>query len=172
VRSRQTSAGLTIARQTGADVLKVTNRLGVPIEDAAIRGRDGNYYLAHDVPAGATADAALATRGEVAALVSQACAAHRPEYPPGLDRQKVSGLSGGRYGYWNYMLSAGAETLSDPVLASGRLEKSLAEIDARGNAAVLAPGSYVALVEQSPEVELGTPAAREEASFHVIQGVW
>ena len=36
----------------------------------------------------------------------------------------------------------------------------------------LSPGSYVALVPHVAEVELGTDAAREEASFHVIVGEW
>ena len=34
------------------------------------------------------------------------------------------------------------------------------------------PGSYLAVVKRSPEVELGTPVAEEEASFHVILGTW
>ncbi len=32
--------------------------------------------------------------------------------------------------------------------------------------------SYVAVVEASPDAELGTPAAKEEASFHLVVGKW
>ncbi|MCH8046597.1 MAG: hypothetical protein IID44_23060 [Planctomycetes bacterium] len=32
--------------------------------------------------------------------------------------------------------------------------------------------SYVAIVDRSPEVELGLESAQEEASFHVIVGRW
>lgn len=54
------------------------------------------------------------------------------------------------------------------------MEQSLSTLvpSSFGNAAVLTPGSYVAIVQQSPEVVLGTPSARQEASFHVILGKW
>ena len=36
----------------------------------------------------------------------------------------------------------------------------------------LTPGSYLAIVERSPEVALGVPSPREEPSSHVIIGNW
>jgi hypothetical protein len=55
---------------------------------------------------------------------------------------------------------------SMPAQSTGRLETAL------GAPAALAPGSYLAIVEESPEVVLGTPSAREESGFHVILGKW
>ncbi len=41
-----------------------------------------------------------------------------------------------------------------------------------GRCANMPPGSYVAVVERSPEVVLGVPSPREEPSSHVIIGQW
>jgi hypothetical protein len=57
---------------------------------------------------------------------------------------------------------------------TSRLEASLAEVRALVGAEVasLEPGSYVAVVDQSPEVVLGVASARQEASYHVVLGKW
>lgn len=52
-----------------------------------------------------------------------------------------------------------------PTQASGRLEQ-MRTLDG------MLPGSYVALVDRSPEVVLGVPSPREEPSSHVIVGQW
>ena len=49
------------------------------------------------------------------------------------------------------------------------LEESLRCFDANGDPR-LPPHGYLAIVDHSPEVELGIAAARETASFHVICG--
>ncbi|HEX3599073.1 MAG TPA: hypothetical protein VHU84_02960, partial [Lacipirellulaceae bacterium] len=36
----------------------------------------------------------------------------------------------------------------------------------------LPPRTYVAFTEKGPEVEMGVPNGKEEASFHVIEGKW
>jgi hypothetical protein len=52
------------------------------------------------------------------------------------------------------------------------MEAGLAEALQQVTGGKLEPRSYVAIVEHSPETELGTPAAREEAGFHVVVGHW
>jgi hypothetical protein len=41
-----------------------------------------------------------------------------------------------------------------------------------GPALALPPRSYVAITETGPEVETGIADAEEEASFHLIRGIW
>ena len=55
---------------------------------------------------------------------------------------------------------------------SGTLERELFDLVQQMIKEKLPPKTYIAVVESSPEVELGTPSAREEASFHVIRGEW
>jgi hypothetical protein len=54
------------------------------------------------------------------------------------------------------------------------MEQALARLAAGGRrrTPLLEPGSYVAVVEQSPEVVLGSRGAEEESSYHVIFGRW
>ena len=56
-------------------------------------------------------------------------------------------------------------TLVQPAQSTGRLEQMR-------TFCTLAPGSYMAIVERSPEVVLGVPSPREEPSSHVIIGNW
>ncbi|MFH1268491.1 MAG: hypothetical protein ABIK89_22440, partial [Planctomycetota bacterium] len=91
-----------------------------------------------------------------------------PAYPPGMDRRGLSASSGLR-GYrqpWRWM--GYQADLPPATQRTSLLEMSLLE----AQAAKLEPGSYVAVVERSPEVVTGTASAREEAGLHVVLGTW
>jgi hypothetical protein len=62
--------------------------------------------------------------------------------------------------------------MPEPDCLTSRLEQAIFPLSTSGGAPLLGAGGYVAIVDRSPEVELGTDAAREEASFHVIFGRW
>ena len=86
-------------------------------------------------------------------------------------RARIEASAGINRYRWNWMYSqTGA---AEPTQATGRLERAVGLLRS-GNAgpAQLEPGSYLAVVERSPEVVLGTSAAREEAGFHLVQGTW
>jgi hypothetical protein len=55
---------------------------------------------------------------------------------------------------------------------AGMLEQSLADMHDQLMNDSLPARTYVAIVESSPEIEWGTPAARPEKSLHVIEGTW
>jgi hypothetical protein len=62
------------------------------------------------------------------------------------------------------------QMFSGPVI--GRMEAGLAAALQQVIDGKLPPRSYVAIVDRSPETELGTPSAEEEAGFHVVVGRW
>jgi hypothetical protein len=66
------------------------------------------------------------------------------------------------------------EPTVEPTQRTGRLESTLSEaLQTRSaTAGPLQPCSYVAIVEQGPEVVFGVASAKEKASFHVILGRW
>ncbi len=65
------------------------------------------------------------------------------------------------------------ESLPDPAVATSRLEQMRSSGAGQpGDPSLVVPGSYVAVVERSPEVVLGVPSPREEPSSHVILGQW
>src|SRR5262249_39673749 len=54
----------------------------------------------------------------------------------------------------------------------GILDRSIADLRDQAKNNALPSKTYIAIVEQSPEVQLGTTAAQPEESLHVIVGRW
>jgi hypothetical protein len=97
--------------------------------------------------------------------LSAAAIAAAPQVPKDVDPQAAS-----RGNNWIFIYRS-PSSLPPPTQQTGVLEKSLLKLHLPSHGDWLAPRSYIAIVEQSPEVELGT-IAREESSFHVIYGKW
>ncbi len=169
MRSRATSRGLTISgSEDNPESIRVENGLGTRIVQLVVRDKAGPYYWAADLGAGAAADAEPVAQTEAQRRLAPTFAEHQPRYPPGLDRYASSGFSGWGSYRRRWLWMANQTNAPPPQQETGLLEQSL--LAARS--AALEPGSYLAVVEQSPEAALGTPAAREEASLHVILGTW
>ncbi len=86
---------------------------------------------------------------------------------------------GGRYRYQYpyrygpaYPMQSGAAALPDATQNTSVLERTIREAGEQLKNDKLPVRSYVAVVESSPEVELGAAAAREEASIHIVVGKW
>ena len=95
-------------------------------------------------------------------------AAHLLEFPEGYDSSGFGYRGSFRRG-WYYGYYGMDERLAAPTMTTSILERNLMvsafsslELDRR---------SYVAVVEVSSEVPLGTKG-REEGSYHVIRGSW
>ena len=176
VRSRPSDLGLLIEAAAGATAgLPVTNRLRTPISQLLIRSRDGGYYWAADVGEDDRVEALPIDPAEAFSRLQKTHQQTAPEFPPAIG-QLGSGsyFAGSSYGrrYGRGYGSAGQ--MSPPTQATGRLENAMAVLYPQlgGQAASLEPGSYVAVVERSPEVVLGTASAVEESSIHIIRGTW
>ncbi|MBN1908158.1 MAG: hypothetical protein JW818_00330 [Pirellulales bacterium] len=160
VRSAPTSRRLVIGPSPGlTDELEVTNELGVQIDRLAIRSKEGKYYWVANVGLGKTARATLTDLKQIKPWLGEPATANLPVSPLGAPAPI-------RY-YDSDLLEPG-------VMADSILENNLSQLRGlrSGKGSILAPGRFVALVPASPEVELGTDAAREEDSFHVIVGEW
>jgi len=169
LRSRPTKLGLTIpASQDDAGVFRAENRLGTRIEQLVVRAPDGRFFQAADVERGAAVEAVPVQSEDAKRLLDRIHQRRAPKYPIGLDQRKQRGYSGWspRRSSWQWMSSQA--DLPDASQQTGLLEFWLA----RARSLSLQPRSYAAIVERSPEVVVGTPAAREEAGFHVILGTW
>ena len=174
VRARQSARGIRVLPPSDRpDTLTVENRLGARIQYLLLRSEEGDYFGTGAIATGATASLAAVDPDEQQGRLRQIALEHRPEFPPGTNRQSLAATAASRgmfrrYRYWgNY----GNVNIGQ---ASSRLEQSLGRIGGTRtpDAPLLEPRSYLAVVDRSPEVELGTPSAREEASFHVILGSW
>lgn len=149
-----------------ATSLKVENRLGTRIEQLLVRGAGDQYYWAGPLEPGARGIAQAIKRDDGLGRLATAVGKHYPLRPAMLGASPASG-------------QRRVTTWSQPNLArevgshwNSRLEVSLRSLDVNAGGSGPEPGQFVAVVAASPEVELGLPSAREEASFHMIQGTW
>lgn len=170
VRSRATVQGLQLDEPTSpAGPPRVTNQLGVVIDQLLLRDTQGRYYAARDIQPGQTFQPGPAAPEAVARDLRAASLKLRPSYPPGYDAR----YNDRRYGYQrrSYYWSAMDQNLPFPRLDESLLEQAL-NLAVHNDLAKLAPRSYLALTRTSPEIPLGYRSAREEASFHVVVGHW
>lgn len=173
LRSRATEARLDIA-PPGKDAagLEVTNRLGTRVESLVVCAEDGKCYTAEGIDPGAKAQLQEVAAADARTGTAKAYHANKLGYPPGLDPGRLQASSYRGYSR-RYRFAYGVPSTVQATQDTGRLEQALSALDpARSSGRPLPPRSYLAIVEQSPEVVLGTPRAREEASFHVIRGTW
>ena len=92
----------------------------------------------------------------------------------GSGERSFFGLGGrNRYG-GRYPLAAAIVNIALPEAfqKTSVLERSIREVTDQLKNDSLPARTYVAVVETSPEMELGTSAAREEGSFHIVVGKW
>jgi hypothetical protein len=179
-RVRKTAARLDVKPIGSGSPPQVTNQLGTPIKWLFVVDEDGNCFTANAVATGALASLSpIESQNEAGAGRFQRLLSENEPAPP-LDSQtdgrSVFGLYRqpqvpyGQVGNANYnqLYNSGSPTAQ----GSGTLERELVNLVQQMIKDKLPSKTYVAVVESSPEVELGTPSAREESSFHVIRGEW
>jgi hypothetical protein len=158
----------------GSKTLTVENLLAARVHYLLLRSDDGTYFGAKAIAAGTTASLEPIDPEEQRGKLRQIALEHRPEFPPGTNRQSLAAAAASRGMFQRNRYYWGNSSNLDTGQASNRLEQSLGSVNGAQPAGkpLLEPRSYIAVVDHSPEVELGTPSAREETSFHVILGSW
>jgi len=172
VRSRESRRGLVLARPRGRP--EVVNQLGTPLHQVLMCDKDGQLYWAERVPADGTAELSPINLADARSNLSRVHRAHEPALPEGMRQYRRGGMFGfSRRRYWGW---ASNSAMVPPSQSTSLMEKQLRLLTtppAQGQADPLArPRSYVAVVEQSPEVPLGVSSAEEEESYHVVFGRW
>ena len=173
VRSRESRRGLVLARPRGKP--QVINQLGTPIHQVLMCDEDGQLYWAEGVPADGAAELSQITLSAARANLRRVHQAHEPQLPEGMRGYYRGGMFGfSRRRYWRRW--GGGSALVPPSQTTSLLEQELRVLGGaprQGEPDPLArPRSYVAVVEQSPEVALGVSSADEEESYHVVFGRW
>ena len=179
VRVRSTQLGLKVTPAADASGgLKVENHLGSRLRYLALRNEKGDILLRRRCARrGDRGDDAVVARASTAPgsypldRLQNIWQENQPNYPPGVNVQMMRSTRSGNYRYADYASQSGTA----PSQGTSRLEETLAALTggvSRKDLADFQPSSFVAVVDQSPEVVLGTPAAREESGFHVIIGRW
>jgi hypothetical protein len=168
VRSRMSDARLDIAT-TGDGVTSAANRLGTPVSFVVVRDEKGQYSMARDLDDGAEVELAALGDAERPAELARLFSELELSPPEGV-------RTGGSHSIFNirrryYYGQMGRMSMSAQS-DSSMLERSLRETLSDASLRQLPPRSYVAIVERSPEFEIGLENAKDEDSLHVIFGRW
>ncbi len=171
IRSRRTPHRLELA--AGGGKLRATNELGAAIESVLVVDQAGELWAGEKL---ATSEVAFLDRIEHRDAIRrfrELVVENAPEPPAALsgDDSHYSVMQrrqwrsfGGRFGNQS----------GESRLEANLMNEAVAELAGLAGRPALAlpPRSYVAVTATGPEVELGMPGAKEEASFHVIVGQW
>ena len=157
VRARQPPARLKVTVPAGGPP-QVENCLGTRIESLVLGDEAGNCFAAREIADGKTSTAEVVSTSIALDPIRHALRDNVLQAPDGFTLDWVANRNPIYY-----------NSPPAPNLQAGQslLERSLQEASQS-----LAPRRFVALVERSPEVELGLDSASEEASLHVIVGDW
>ncbi|MEO8498122.1 MAG: hypothetical protein ABI614_23905, partial [Planctomycetota bacterium] len=170
IESRETGLGIDVDEPAGAASPRVTNRLGVDIEQMVLRPSDGLWYACNKLTAGSSVQLYEIDSNQFPGQWNKLFAAQRPQFPIGFDPsqlENVSTIFGNSYAGGNQI----DRGLPAPTTATSVLERGLRNI---GNLKLdaMQPRSYIAIVRTAPNISLGIESVAEEASFHVVTGRW
>jgi hypothetical protein len=154
IRSRASGAGLDLLADESGAAPRVRNRLGTRVQQLLVCAADGRHFWAENVDADAAADLEPI---QLSAAQESLLARYERERP--VRPAEMAALGGLPQSFVSYQTS-----LQETLLAS------LAGADDRK--LPLTPGSYVAVVDRSPEVVFGVPSPREVQGYHVVFGKW
>jgi hypothetical protein len=164
---------------------KVVNQLGAPIKHLALRDKDGNYYHLEDLAADEEKPLRVPTdikKKDLSPAEKYAIALkpfselyneRRPTMPIGYQTNEYGGglLGFSQGGFRGYMYDPYNRNLPTPTFGTSILERELLRT-ATNSSSQLEPGSYVALLEHSPDMPVGYPKTQERGSFHILEGRW
>lgn len=165
VRSRKTALRLDVGAPASGG-LPIGNGLAARIQEVLIRGDDGRFYWAENLPVDGKATAKLVEPSAAMAQIRAAIRACEMAYPPGMSDPPAA-YRGRRRWYSSNYPTAG------PTQKTSILERTIGDVERSGwDADSLPRRSYLAVADLSPEVEIGTPLAEPEVSLHLIHGTW
>jgi hypothetical protein len=175
VRSRRSQAGLRFVPPGGQTGAQVENQLGTRVVRLLLADQQGRHYGAADIAPGGRAVLKPVDPGDERSAMQEWVNDRKPGVPEGFVPPSQSTFRS-RVRYFG---SATSGAVPGASFGTNRLEACLRDatmgadvLASKSDRAALAPRTYVAIVEHSPEVVLGVDEPREEDSLHVIVGSW
>jgi hypothetical protein len=179
VRARKMTASLRITQSAAGAAPVVVNHLGTRIVCIAASDAAGIHFATANLAADATATLAPMSAADALKPIQQALAENDLQSPAAAQAaflmQQSSGYNPRPYVapyYRTTVPQGGSPPLFTVNFGPAPQHESVLERSLRDWTQSLGPQSFVAIVEQSPEVALGIDSVHEEASLHVIAGEW
>jgi hypothetical protein len=168
IHYREGSEHLAVA-SGDTDVLRLTNNLDVHIRKLILAGEPGLFYTADDLAPQASQRVEPVELGDVLPPVGRLVGAQVLEAPFDLNERD---FSGGPFGRRRFLFGWSGQ----PVDWSTSVIESILRVLKEGSQSsiqeLLRPGSFVAITERPPHVDLGVADAEEVESLYVIVGKW
>jgi hypothetical protein len=168
VRSRTTDAKLVFANENGR-ATSVLNQLGVPISLLLVHDNTGGFSKAQNVAPETKSELTTIAARDLLSQWEDLRAENQLRPPDGMEVTGSQSIFDIRRRNYRRAYMGPRVTVS---VENSRLERALEETLVAASLGQLPRGSYVAVVERSPEFELGIDSATEESSFHIIFGRW
>jgi len=168
MRSRPSTNGLRIKPSPSGETPSITNGLGTEILHLVICDEQGRLFTAGETERGAECKLQPIDANADLAEIKQYLASRAPQMMPDMQLTDLSYSRGGfvSYAYYN-------QSNFSPQQQEGLLEKSLTQVGAWLNGPIALPKRhYIAIVEQSPEVDYGIDSPQQEMPVHVVHGEW
>jgi hypothetical protein len=167
VRSRKSPHHVEVL--DSGDKLRVKNLLGVRIKTLLVVNDAGKIYLGENAANDSSTALVPIARDDAARLINRLVVDAVPQAPAELGASDIdfAALQSRSRFYGRFGMQHNGGRLSENLAGSALMD--LAGLTGRP-ALELLPRSYVAITETGPEVELGISYAKEEASFHLIEG--
>ena len=147
--------------------LQIENRLEMDLSLLVVRDTKGNLFVGREVSDGAAMELEPVLASGLPALNKQLrdiFADSQPAFPKGFRRNENWGYRN-RYAY-SYIDQQEPSVRTQTSI----LEKQLAK--ANGQLEKMPSRSYLAIVDETPQVPLGVNGAKEVSSFHLVIGKW
>lgn len=172
IRARKSPYRLELMPAAGK--IRAVNELGTTIRFVLVVDKEGKLFSGTNMAPGSKWVLEPIERAEAIRQLRNLFRDHAPEAPPELsakdsDYQRLQRRQARRMMVTPYRLQYSEQRLDDNLL--GEVLADLSGMSGQP-ALRLPPQSYVAITETGPEVALGIPDAKEEASFHVVIGHW
>jgi hypothetical protein len=171
VRSRTTNARLAISTDDGG-ALSVSNALGVPVSTLLVCDAKGSFSIARDLAKGGEVVPTFIPPGDIPAELADVMSGTELQPPDGVQLGGSDSIFGIRRRYYGRRRTFYNSMPGTGMPETSLLERSLTETFRSAIEARLPKRSYVAIVDRSPEFELGIDQAADESSLHVIFGRW
>lgn len=169
IRSRPSTYGLRIKPSAPGEAPAITNGLGAAIVHLVVCDENGRLYVANATPRGEACALKAIEVSDDLAEIKRYFASRSAVLMPDMQLTPASYGRGSVFASYAYY----GQGSYAPHQQDGRLEESLAIAEGwlRGPIS-LPPRNYLAIVEQSPEVDYGIESPEQEMPVHVIHGTW
>jgi hypothetical protein len=171
VRARKSDAAIAV-NEHGDGTADALNQLGTPIQYLAVRDSNENLRHARNIGLDDSASLDETDPGTVRDTLSEFRQGNVLAPPDDMRKMRSRSIFDIRRTYYYRSYPMGLPGTQFAPRAPGLIEDQIDRALQFGDLNAFGPRTYIAIVDRSPEQEVGLENVDEESGFHVIVGRW